>query len=272
MSQNDVKIFDEYHTVARDQVMSLEECNKQFSTNFPITNRSKLAWQDYSSDYESLKMSENCIEGEWLTTHMSSLMQYLKKHDAIQQKKRHFVVDTHSGVTDLQALPVPEKVKIPVEDLEVEANSLKMEKIKLEDAFTTPADEVEAEINKNKSYGKNFVTALENYRSEKKIDWTNHLAFIPTEKSLLDKVINEELLLKHVFPDKNSVVETAMLWKKTLHVKNSLYNASDLFIVNSHNEKTKISDIPYIFKELENYETCKGTDMYTVRLIGERHL
>ena len=39
MSQNDVKIFDEYHTVARDQVMSLEECNKQFSTNFPITNR-----------------------------------------------------------------------------------------------------------------------------------------------------------------------------------------------------------------------------------------
>ena len=133
-------------------------------------------------------------------------------------------------------MPVPEKVKIPVEDLEVEANSLKMEKIKLEDAFTTPADEVQAEINRNKSYGKNFVTALENYRSEKKLDWTNHLTFIPTEKSLLDKVINEELLLKHVFPDKNSVVETAMLWKKTLHVKNSLYNASDLFIVNSHNE------------------------------------
>lgn len=271
MLRNDAKIFDDYHTVSRDKVLSLEECNDQFQTKFSISNRSKLAWQDYNIDYEELKMAENVIEGEWLTTRMPSILEYLQKHDAIQQKKRRFVVDTHSGVTDMKPVEV-EKVTIPVEDLEVEAEELKMEKITLEDAFVTPAEEVKANIDRNKSYGKTFELAVANYAKEKKLDWSDHIVFVPSEEALESKVINEALIRKHVFPQKNSVIETASIWKKTLNVKNNMYDANDLFVINIDAEKVKVSSIPYIFKEAQRYESYRGEEMYKVNLVGKRHL
>ena len=72
MSNNDFKIFDEYHSICRDSVLTLQACNEQFSTNFPITSNSNSAWKEYSNDFDELILSENVIDGEWLTTKMSS--------------------------------------------------------------------------------------------------------------------------------------------------------------------------------------------------------
>lgn len=271
---NDVKIFDEYHTVARSTALTLEECNDKFSTAFDVTNNSKLAYQAYAQAYEDLKLSENVIEGEWLTTRMSSLMDYLNQFDAIQQKKRNFIVDTHSGVTDIKKLNtrVNTRVTIPMEEAEQEANDLKMEKINLEDAFTTPQEEVENEIQEKKSYGKTFEAALDNYVKESNLDWSNHVAYIPTKEAISNKIITKQLIRKHIFPNKNSVIETIKLWKQTLNMKNNMYDASDLFVINVDNEKVKVASIPYIFKEAEKYYDYKGTNMYKINLIGKRHL
>ena len=277
--KNDVKIFDEYHTVARSDALTLEECNEKFSTNFNITNNSKLAYQAYANEYNDLKLSENIIEGEWLTTRMPSLMDFLKKHEAIQQTKRSFIVDTHSGATEIKRLNTKavERVTIPMEDLEQEANELKMEKINLEDAFTTPQQEVEKDITerarKNKSYGKTFEVALGNYvKKHSAIDWSDHVVYIPTAEALSNTVINEELIQRHMFPNKHSVIETIQLWKKTLNMTNSMYNAGDLFLLNAKKEKVQVESIPYIFKDAEKYYNYKGKEMYTIKLIGKRHL
>lgn len=269
MSKSDIKIFDEYHSICRDDAISLKACNDQFSTHFELNNNSKAAWNEYCTDYEDLKLAENVIDGEWLTSKMPSISAYLKKHNALQSKKRQFVIDTHSGVNDVKELNT-EKVTIPMEELEVEAKELKMEKINLEDAFTTPAEEVEKEIAKL-TYGTTFEAALAAYKQQDKtISWKDCLIFVPTQEALEGKVITKELIRNHIFPDKQGIVESLNLWKKTLHVKNSLYDANDLFVLNVDAKKVKIHKIPYVFKDLE--KKGASADALKVRLVGNRHL
>ena len=236
MSKSDIKIFDEYHSICRDNAISLKNCNEKFSTHFELNNNSKAAWDAYCRDYEDLKLAENVIDGEWLTSKMPSMFTYLKKHNALQAKKRQFVIDTHSGVNDVKELNT-EKVTIPMEELEVEAKELKMEKINLEDAFTTPAEEVEKEIAKL-TYGTTFEAALEAYRKEDNtLDWKDTVVFMPSQEAVSGKEITKEFIRNHLFPDKKSIVESLNLWKKTLHVKNSLYDANDLFVLNVDGKK-----------------------------------
>lgn len=272
MSKSDIKIFDEYHSICRDAVISLKDCNDKFSTHFELNNNSKAAWDEYCTDYEDLKLAENVIDGEWLTSKMPSMSAYFKKHNALQAKKRQFVIDTHSGVNEVKELKT-DKVTIPMEEMEVEAKELKMEKINLEDAFTTPKQEVENEIMKlkNPSYGNSFEAALAAYKQQDKtISWKDCLIFVPTQEALEGKVITKELIRNHIFPDKQGIVESLNLWKKTLHVKNSLYDANDLFVLNVDGKKLKIHKIPYVFKDLEKKEA--SSDALQVRLVGKRHL
>jgi len=272
MSKSDIKIFDEYHSICRDNAISLDGCNEKFSTHFELSNNSKAAWDEYCSDYEDLKLAENVIDGEWLTSKMPSMSTYLKKHNALQAKKRQFVIDTHSGVNDVKELNT-EKVTIPMEELEVEAKELKMEKINLEDAFTTPKQEVENEIMKlkNPSYGSTFEAALEAYRKEEtSINWKDAVVFMPSQEAIEGKAITKEFIRSHVFPDKEGIVESLNLWKKTLHVSNNLYHANDLFILNVDAKKVKIHNIPYVFKDLK--KRGASSDALKVRLVGKRHL
>ena len=272
MSKSDIKIFDEYHSICRDTAISFKGCNEKFSTNFELSNNSKAAWDEYCTDYEDLKLAENVIDGEWLTSKMPSMSTYLKKHNALQAKKRQFVIDTHSGVNDVKELKT-EKVIIPMEELEVEAKELKMEKINLEDAFTTPKQEVENEIMKlkNPSYGNSFEAALEAYRKEDNtINWKDTVVFMPSQEAVMGKKITKDFIRNHVFPDKEGIVESLNLWKKTLHVNNNLYHANDLFILNVDAKKLKIHKIPYVFKDLE--KKGASSDALKVRLVGKRHL
>jgi len=270
MSKSDFKIFDEFHSVCRDAAMTLKACNDKFSTNFALSSNSKDAWDEYCTDYEELKMAENVIDGEWLTRKMPSISTYLNKHNALQAKKRQFVVDTHSGITDIKELKTVEKVRLPMEELEEEANTLKMEKINLEDAFTTPKEEVEKEIAKL-TYGTTFEAALAAYKQQDKtISWKDCLIFVPTQEALEGKVITKDFIRKHVFPDKQGIVESLNLWKKTLHVSNNLYDANDLFILDVDGKKLKIHKIPYVFKDLEKKEASAG--VLKVRLVGKRYL
>ena len=272
MSKSDIKIFDEYHSVCRDATISLKACNEKFETHFELNNNSKAAWDEYCTDYEDLKLAENVIDGEWLTSKMPSMSTYLKKHNALQSKKRQFVIDTYSGVNEVKELNT-EKVTIPMEELEVEAKELKMEKINLEDAFVTPAEEVQNEIMKlkNPSYGSTFEAALEAYRKEDNtIDWEDAVVFLPSQEAVAEKEITKDFIRNHVFPDKQGIVESLNLWKKTLHVKNSLYDANDLFVLNVDTKKVKIHKIPYVFKDLE--KKGASADALKVRLVGNRHL
>ena len=272
MSKSDIKIFDEYHSICRDAVISLKDCNDKFSTHFELNNNSKAAWDEYCTDYEDLKLAENVIDGEWLTSKMPSMSAYFKKHNALQTKKRQFVIDTHSGINDVKELKT-DKVTIPMEELEVEAKELKMEKINLEDAFTTPTEEVQNEIMKlkNPSYGNTFEAALEAYRKEDEtIDWKDTVVFMPAQEAIAGKAITKDFIRSHVFPDKIGIVESLNLWKKTLHVSNNLYHADDLFILNVDGKKLKIHKIPYVFKDLEKKEA--SLDALKVRLVGKRHL
>lgn len=272
MSKSDIKIFDEYHSICRDDAISLKACNDQFSTHFELNNNSKAAWNEYCTDYEDLKLAENVIDGEWLTSKMPSISAYLKKHNALQSKKRQFVIDTYSGVNEVKELKT-DKVTIPMEEMEVEAKELKMEKINLEDAFTTPTEEVENEIMKlkNSSYGNTFEAALEAYRKEDNtIDWKNAVVFMPSQEAVSGKEITKDFIRNHVFPDKEGIVESLNLWKKTLHVKNSLYDANDLFVLNVDTKKVKIHKIPYVFKDLK--KGVASADALKVRLVGKRYL
>lgn len=269
--ENDITIFDDYHTVCQTTAISLKDSNSKLNTNFKLDRKTMNAWKEYSSEYEQLKLQENLIDGEWLTERMPSFKTFLQKHDAFNQTKKKFFVDTHSGITAMEQV-APEKISLPMEEMEEEAKQLKLEKIPLEDAFKTPAEEVMENIMKKKNYGTDFEQACYKYTSENNIDLTNMVAFIPTKKALEDKVINEDFIRKHLFPNKNSVIETMKLWKQALQEKNKHYSAHDLFVVSINDERVKVGNIPYIFKDAENYYDSNEEKCYIIKLIGKRHL
>jgi len=96
---NDIKIFDEYHTVCRDTALSLAQANKDLNTQFVLNKATKSAWDDFSTEYEQLKMEENVVEGEWMCDRMPSFKEFLEKHEVIKQPRRKFFISTHRGVT-----------------------------------------------------------------------------------------------------------------------------------------------------------------------------
>ena len=269
---NDVKIFDEYHTVCREVALSLKQANHDLGTTFALTSATSNAWRDYNADYTQLKLQENVIEGEWLTERMPTFKNYLEKHEAVKQPKRKFFISTHSGVTSMESLE-KEVEKVVIEDMEEEANDLKSETIPFEDAFKTPAEEVMEEISKKKAYGDDFLEAMLKYTGEKDVNITNAVVFVPNEAALEGKVINEQLLRSHIFPNKVSVVETLQIWKKTLGNKSMHYDASDLFVLDIDKNRVKVGNIPYIFKEAEKYYGVKDDEeTFIIKLVGKRHL
>jgi len=95
---------------------------------------------------------------------------------------------------------------------------------------------------------------------------------VPTQEALEGKVITKDFIRKHVFPDKDSIIESANLWKKTLHVKNTLYDANDLFVLNVDGKKVKVGSIPYVFRDVEKYTSASSDQLYEIHLVGKRHL
>ena len=269
--ENDIIIFDDYHTVCQTNTISLTDSNKKLNTNFKIDQKTTAAWTEYNDAYEHLKLQENLIDGEWLTERMPSFKTFLQQHDAFNQTKKKFFVSTHSGITAMEQV-VPEKVSLPVEEMEEEAEQLSLEEIPLEDAFKTPTEEVMENIMKKKTYGTNFEQACYKYASEKNINLVDMVAFIPTQKALENKVINEDIIRKHLFPNKRNVIETMKLWKKALQENNKHYSAMDLFILSVNDIRVKVGNIPYIFKDAENYYHSNENKCYIIKLIGKRHL
>ncbi len=269
---NDIKIFDEYHTVCREVALSLKQANDDLGTKFAINSATNNAWTDYNADYTQLKLQENVIEGEWLTERMPSFKNYMEKHEAVKQPKRKFFISTHSGVTSMERLE-KEVSKVVIQDMEDEANELELETIPLEDAFKTPAEEVMEEISKKKAYGDDFEKGMLKYAAEKNINLQNAVVFVPNKAALEGKVINEQLLRSHIFPNKLSVIETLEIWKKTLGNRSMHYDASDLFVVDIDKNRVKVGNIPYIFKEAEKYYGVKDDDKaFIIKLVGKRHL
>lgn len=268
---SNVKIFDEYHKICRVNTLTLQQCNAEFNTTFPNNKATQNAWKQYSDDFENLKMQENVIEGEWLTEHMESFRTYLEKNDAMECSKRKFFIGTQSGINKLPTM-TEKKVSIPLEETLKEEEELKLEEIPLDDAFKTPAEEVMNDIMKNKSYGSDFVVALKSYCDEKHIALESMIAFVPSKQALSGKELKEDFLRAHLFPNKDTAIETMQLWKKTLNVKNSMYDANELYILNIDKQRVKVGTIPYIFKDAEKYEKEQGDSMYVINLIGKRCL
>jgi hypothetical protein len=273
--EQSVKIFDEYHTICRTETLSLRDANAKFNTSFPINSATQKAWQEYAADFEQLKLQENVIDGEWLTERMKSYQTYLEKHEATEPNKRKFFIGTQSGITKLPELKIEnkttQKVSIPLEEAEKEEAALEQEEIPIEDAFTTPSDEVMQTILKNKSYGQDFEQAAKAYMKEKDVSIHDKLLFVPSKEALKNKLLTEDIILPHIFPNKNSVIETMHLWKKTLNLKNNMYNANELYVLNYSNQRVKVGEIPYIFKDADKYTNASG-NMYVVNLVGKRHL
>lgn len=271
---NDIKIFDEYHTVCRDTALSLAQANKDLNTQFVLNKATKSAWDDFSAEYEQLKMEENVVEGEWMCDRMPSFKEFLQKHEAIKQPRRKFFISTHSGVTSMANLEKElEKVSLPMEEVESEEEHLKEEQIPLEDAFTTPEEEVLSEIRKKKTYGDDFELAINKYAEETDIDLSNCVVFVPSPQALQGVLLQEHVLRKHIFPNKSSVVETMKIWKQSLNHASMHYDANDLFVLNIDKERIKVGGIPYIFKEAEKYYDWKDDDVqFSIKLIGKRFL
>jgi len=269
MSDNCVKIFDEYHTVCQNYTLPLKECNTKFSTNFVVDDNLRSAWEDYETDYELLKLQENVVEGEWLSERMDSFKEYMNKYQVNKPTKKKFFISTHSGVT--KVTEVLEKVTIPDEALD-EEEELELEQVPTQDAFQTPTEEIMQEIKKKQTYGKDFLQGLRKYSREKDIDLSNYVIFIPTEASIDNTDITETIIRKHLFPDKDNILESLKLWKESLNVKNKMYDASDLFVLNIDEERVKINRIPYIFKDVDKYYRKNLKTFYNIRLIGQRTL
>ena len=271
---NDIKIFDEYHTVCRDEALSLAKANKDLGTQFNLSKASQDAWNDFSNAYDELKMAENVVTGEWMCDRMPSFKEFLQKHEAIKQPRRKFFISTHSGITSMEKVEKElEKVSLPMEEVESEEEHLKEEDIPLQDAFTTPEEEVLSEIMKKKVYGNNFEEAIENYAKEADIDLTNCVVFIPSKEALHEILLQEHVLRKHIFPNKTSVVDTMKIWKQSLSHASMHYDANDLFVLNIDKERVKVGGIPYIFKEAEKYYNWKEKDVqFSIKLVGKRIL
>lgn len=271
-TKNDFKIFDELHSISRRETCSLEQINKDHGTNFPITAAYTEAWDDYNTDYELLKLSENCIEGDFFMKKMPSFETFVNKYNVVNTKsKRKFIVSTHSGVTKMPTLEEPTKITIPEVKLDTE-EKLELEKIPLEDAFKTPTEEIMEGIKKVKIYGTSFNKAIEKYAKENNINLKNSVVFVPSEKAISNKELNGNLLRKHIFSNKKDVISSMQLWKRSINIKHSMYDANDLFLVNLDNERVKIGQIPYIFKDAQKYYNCSDNICYFIQLVGKRHL
>ena len=269
MSDNCIKIFDEYHTVCQNETLPLTECNSKFGTKFRVTDNFKKAWDDYDTDYELLKLQENVVEGEWLSERMPSFNGYLAKYKQSTPNKKKFFISTHSGVT--KVTEVLEKVKI-IDDKLDEEEELELQEVETEDAFKTPTDEIMKEIERKKTYGTNFLTATSHYAKQKNINLNNFVVFVPTEEAVKDSEFTENFIRKHLFPNKDNILESLRLWKESLNVKNKMYDASDLFVLNVDNQRVKINTIPYIFKDANKYYKKNVANTYNIRLVGLRTL
>ena len=62
------------------------------------------------------------------------------------------------------------------------------------------------------------------------------------------------------------------LWKKALQENNKHYSAMDLFILSVNDTRVKVGNIPYVFKDAENYYHSNEKKCYIIKLIGKRHL
>lgn len=269
MSDNCIKIFDEYHIVCQNYTLSLKECNSKFGTKFTVSDNLKKAWEDYDTDYELLKLQENVVEGEWLSERMGSFSGYIAKYKQNTPSKKKFFISTHSGVTKVSE--VLEKVKIVDDDLDHE-EELELQQVLTEDAFKTPTDEIMKEIERKKTYGTDFLSAINKYVNQKKIDLNNFVVFVPTEEAVQNREITENFLRKHLFPNKDNILESLRLWKESLNVKNKMYDASDLFVLNVDSDRVKINTIPYIFKDANKYYKKNISNVYHIRLVGRRTL
>lgn len=269
MSDNCVKIFDDYHTVCQNDTLTLKECNTKFNTNFVIDSSLTSAWEDYDTDYELLKLQENVVDGEWLSERMGSFKEYMDKYQVNKPSKKKFFISTHSGVT--KVTEVLEKITIPDEALD-EEEELELQQVVTQDAFQTPSEEIMQEIKKKQNYGSDFLQGVNKYAEEMDIDLSNFVIFIPSKVSIDGTDVTETIIRKHLFPGKNNILESLKLWKESLNVKNKMYDASDLFVLNIDNERVKINKIPYVFKDVDNYYRKDIKTVYNIRLIGQRTL
>ena len=57
------------------------------------------------------------------------------------------------------------------------------------------------------------------YTGERDINLKNAVVFVPNKAALEGKVINEQLLRSHIFPNKLSVVETSSNLKRRLAIE-----------------------------------------------------
>ena len=97
----------------------------------------------------------------------------------------------------------------------LEGRRTKIRRNSPDDAFKTPAEEVMNDIMKNKSYGSDFLVALKSYCDEKHIALESMIAFVPSKQALSGKELKEDFLRAHLFPNKDTAIETMQLWKKT---------------------------------------------------------
>jgi len=268
-----IKQFDERHLSSYADVTPLEE------TGIKVNEKSILAWQKYSNDYENLKNEENTGEGEVFMRPMPSFLKYLEKQNFVEKQERKLKIGTYSGNSQLKRLHIEE------EDIAVAPPTLEMGRVKI-DSFSDEEEEdvdlhdafldKQTEVPKlEKEYkASNFLKAVqmhtEDMDAQKKALWNDCVLFLPNETRPSFSVT---YLRNHAFPDKTHIVDKLGRWKTCMNTIGKQQLAHQMVITNLIGKEFSISNIPYKLQQVDELmKMNRRSGAYVINLVGNKSL
>ena len=268
-----IKQFDERHLSSYADVTPLEE------TGIKVNEKSILAWQKYSNDYENLKNEENTGEGEVFMRPMPSFLKYLEKQNFVEKQERKLKIGTYSGNSQLKRLHIEE------EDIAVAPPTLEMGRVKI-DSFSDEEEEdvdlhdafldKQTEVPKlEKEYkASNFLKAVqmhtEDMDAQKKALWNDCVLFLPNETRPSFSVT---YLRNHAFPDKTHIVDKLGRWKTCMDTIGKQQLAHQMVITNLIGKEFSISNIPYKLQQVDELmKMNRRSGAYVINLVGNKSL
>ena len=271
---SNIKHFDERHLSSYADVTPLEE------TGIKVNEKSILAWQKYSKDYENLKAEENTAEGEVFMRPMPSFLKYLEKQNFVEKQERKLKIGTHSGSSTLKRLHLEEEEQKAVAPPTIEMDRVKInsfsdeeeEEVDLNDAYLDQKTEV---VHVEKDYKvTNFLKAIqmhtEDMDARKKALWNDCVIFLPNESKTSFSV---SYLRNHAFPDKAHIVDKLGRWKKCMDSIGKQQLAHEMVITNLIGKEFRISNIPYKLQQVEELlSMTRRSGAYVINLVGNKSL
>ena len=269
-----ITYFDERHLSSYANVMPLEE------TGIKVNEKSILAWQKYSTDYETLKAEENTAEGEVFMRPMPSFLKYLEKQNFVERQERKLKIATHSGNSTLKRLHLEQEETKVIAPPTIEMDRVKIdsfsdeeeEEVDLNDAFLDKKTEV---VQLDKDYKTtNFLKAIQLHTEDmdvrKKALWNDCVIFLPNEARTSFSV---SYLRNHAFPDKAHIVDKLGRWKACMDSTGKQQLAHEMVITNLIGKEFHISNIPYKLQQVDELlSMTRRSGAYVINLVGNKSL